>query len=47
MLAATFVATFMIPMFYVLIADKLRRRRKAETPALTRPTLESGVGQIQ
>ncbi len=26
MLAATFLATFMIPMFYVLIADKLRRK---------------------
>ena len=29
MLAATFLATFMIPMFYVLIADKLRRKREA------------------
>ena len=26
MLAATFLATFLIPMFYVLIADKLRRK---------------------
>jgi hydrophobe/amphiphile efflux-1 (HAE1) family protein len=28
MLAATFLATFMIPMFYVLIGDKLRRKPK-------------------
>src|SRR3954465_11957815 len=27
MLAATFLATFLIPMFYVVIADKLRARR--------------------
>ena len=46
MLAATFVATFMIPMFYVLIADKLRRRRKAETPPLAMPVLESSGGQV-
>jgi hydrophobe/amphiphile efflux-1 (HAE1) family protein len=29
MLAATFVATFMIPMFYVLVGDKLRRKPAA------------------
>jgi len=28
MLAATFFATFLIPMFYVFITDKLRRRRR-------------------
>jgi hypothetical protein len=27
MLAATFIATFLIPMFYVVVADKLRVRR--------------------
>jgi multidrug efflux pump len=27
MVAATFLATFLIPMFYVLIADKLRRKK--------------------
>ncbi len=29
MLAATFLATFMIPMFFVLVTDKLRRKPKA------------------
>jgi multidrug efflux pump len=36
MLAATFLATFMIPMFFVVIADKLRRKPKpasASAPA--------------
>jgi len=28
MLAATFIATFLIPMFYVVVADKLRVRRR-------------------
>jgi multidrug efflux pump len=32
MLAATFFATFLIPMFYVLIAEKLRRRAKRPAP---------------
>jgi hydrophobe/amphiphile efflux-1 (HAE1) family protein len=39
MLAATFFATFLIPMFYVLIADKLRhklrRSGKSDNPATT------------
>jgi len=29
LLAATFLATFMIPMFFVLVTDKLRRKPKA------------------
>jgi len=29
MLAATFLATFMIPMFFVLVTDKLGRKPKA------------------
>jgi hypothetical protein len=34
MLAATFLATFMIPMFFVVIADKLARKPKpASAPA--------------
>jgi hydrophobe/amphiphile efflux-1 (HAE1) family protein len=44
MLAATFLATFMIPMFYVLIADKLRRTRKVFAPS-AQPALESGGGE--
>jgi hydrophobe/amphiphile efflux-1 (HAE1) family protein len=36
MLAATFLATFLIPMFYVVVADKLRRKKAAPAePALT------------
>jgi multidrug efflux pump len=33
MLAATFLATFLIPMFYVVIADKLRRKKDAPAQA--------------
>jgi multidrug efflux pump len=40
MLAATFLATFLIPMFYVVIADKLRR--KQALPA--EPALASSGG---
>jgi multidrug efflux pump len=40
MLAATFIATFLIPMFYVLIAEKLHWKRKAASPAAA-PVLES------
>jgi multidrug efflux pump subunit AcrB len=43
MLAATFIATFLIPMFYVLIAEKLRWKRKAAPPAAL-PALESAGG---
>jgi hydrophobe/amphiphile efflux-1 (HAE1) family protein len=34
MLTATFVATFMIPMFYVVVANKLKRAKPASAPAL-------------
>ena len=34
MLTATFLATFMIPMFYVVVADKLKRAQPASPPAL-------------
>jgi len=44
MLAATFLATFMIPMFYVLIADKLRRKGKVSTPP-AQLALEAGGGE--
>jgi multidrug efflux pump subunit AcrB len=44
MLAATFLATFMIPMFYVVVADKLRRKQKSAPPAAAQPALESGGG---
>jgi multidrug efflux pump len=40
MLAATFLATFMIPMFYFLVAEKLRRRPKAAPPAPAQPAIE-------
>jgi multidrug efflux pump len=42
MLAATFLATFMIPMFYVVVADKLRRKSKSAPATAVRPALESG-----
>jgi multidrug efflux pump len=45
MLAATFLATFLIPMFYVLIAEKLRWRRKSAPAAPAQPALESDGGQ--
>jgi multidrug efflux pump len=34
MLSATFLATFMIPMFYVVISDKLKRGQRAPAPEL-------------
>jgi multidrug efflux pump len=42
MLAATFLATFMIPMFYVVVADKLRRKSKSAPATPVQPALESG-----
>jgi multidrug efflux pump subunit AcrB len=45
MLAATFLATFLIPMFYVVVADKLRRKPKSAPAAPAQPALESGGGQ--
>jgi multidrug efflux pump len=44
MLAATFLATFLIPMFYVLVAEKLKLRRKPKSApaAPAQPALESG-----
>src|ERR1700674_3523315 len=45
MLAATFLATFMIPMFYVVVADKLKRAKAASTPPLPGPVaIGSGPG---
>jgi multidrug efflux pump len=41
MLAATFLATFMIPMFYVVVADKLRRKPKSAPPAPAQPALDA------
>jgi len=35
MLSATFLATFLIPMFFVVIAEKLRRRKGAASSAPT------------
>jgi multidrug efflux pump len=35
MLAATFLATFMIPMFFVVIADKLRRKPKPASASVS------------
>ena len=45
MLAATFLATFLIPMFYVVVADKLRRKPKSAPAAPAQPALESGEGR--
>jgi multidrug efflux pump len=49
MLAATFLATFLIPMFYVVVADKLRRKPKSAPPAAVppaaQPALDSGGKQ--
>jgi multidrug efflux pump len=47
MLAATFLATFLIPMFYVLVAEKLKLRRKPKSApaAPAQPALESGEGR--
>ena len=45
MLAATFLATFMIPMFYVVVADKLRRKPKAAPPVPAQPALDSPGSQ--
>jgi multidrug efflux pump len=49
MLAATFLATFLIPMFYVVVADKLRRKPRSAPPAAVppaaQPALESGGKQ--
>jgi multidrug efflux pump len=45
MLAATFLATFLIPMFYVVVADKLRRKPKSAPPAAVQPALESPGGR--
>jgi multidrug efflux pump len=45
MLSATFLATFMIPMFYVVVADKLKRAKPAAAPALPDPVAAgSGSG---
>ncbi|MDB5865284.1 MAG: multidrug efflux transporter permease, partial [Betaproteobacteria bacterium] len=45
MLAATFLATFLIPMFYVVVADKLRRKKKSASHLPALPALESGGGE--
>lgn len=33
MLSATFLATYMIPLFYVLVAGKVKQPKPAATPA--------------
>jgi multidrug efflux pump len=46
MLAATFLATFLIPMFYVVIADKLRRQKRVPAPALpASPAIGTNTGR--
>lgn len=37
MLSATFLATFMIPMFYVVVIDKVRRKKPAAVPGAAPP----------
>jgi multidrug efflux pump len=47
MLTATFVATFMIPMFYVVVVNTLSRKKGSSPPAAaaepTQPTVELGT----
>jgi multidrug efflux pump len=45
MLAATFFATFLIPMFYVFIAEKLRAQRKTVARSGVPPAPAGGVTQ--
>jgi multidrug efflux pump len=45
MLAATFFATFLIPMFYVFISEKLRARRKTVARSDVPPAPAGGVTQ--
>ena len=46
MLSATFLATFLIPMFFVVVGEKLRRRGQAAPSApATPPALASDAGQ--
>src|SRR5712672_529747 len=42
MLAATFLATLMIPMFYVVISDKLQRAKPASSPAVAAAAVSAG-----
>ena len=44
MLSATFLATFLIPMFFVVIAEKLRRRKKAAPAAPAPPRADVPAG---
>jgi hydrophobe/amphiphile efflux-1 (HAE1) family protein len=43
MLTATFLATFMIPMFYVLVVDKLKRTARPSAPGIT----DSATGGVE
>jgi multidrug efflux pump len=47
MLTSTFVATFMIPMFYVVVVSKLARKKRPSAPAVpttsTRPAVDPGT----
>jgi multidrug efflux pump len=47
MLSATFLATFMIPMFYVVVADKLGRKRPQGQHADTDSTVPAVAGEHQ
>jgi multidrug efflux pump len=47
MLSATFLATFMIPMFYVVVADKLGRKRPQGQHADTNSTVPVVAGEHQ
>jgi multidrug efflux pump len=44
MLTATFLATFMIPMFFVVVSDKLRIRRSAAPAMPAAAAIEPGKG---
>jgi multidrug efflux pump len=42
MLTATFIATFMIPMFFVVVSETLGKRRRAAPPVPAAPATEPG-----
>ncbi|MCY1549542.1 Efflux pump membrane transporter BepE [compost metagenome] len=44
MLTATFVATFLIPMFYVVVSNKLGKKKPAEPPASAMAAADQSAG---
>jgi multidrug efflux pump len=44
MLTATFVATFLIPMFYVVVSNRLVRKKPAEPAASAMAAADQSTG---